>query len=147
MKIDEIDRKIIDELIGNGRLSNVELSERVGLSPSGCLRRVGELEKSGVILGYRAVVDPRALSQELTVFTAIGLSDHSRAALETFESIIAIYPQVTECHCVTGTMEYFLRVQVADLNSYKAFHTDILGEIPNVSQINSHVVMSTPKAI
>lgn len=145
MKIDETDRKIIDELVENGRLSNVELSERVGLSPSGCLRRVGELEKSGVILGYRAIVDPQALSQALTVFISVGLSDHSRKSLEMFESIIATYPQVTECHCVTGTMEYLLRVQVADLISYKAFHTDILGEIPNVSQITSHVVMNSPK--
>lgn len=145
MNIDDYDRKILHELEHNGRLSNVELADRIGLSPSGCLRRVGELEKSGVIQGYRAVLNRKLLSQGLAVYTAVGLSDHSRDTLEAFEAAIANYPEVIECHCVTGAIEYLLRIQVADLEQYKAFHTNVLGSTPGVSRITSQVVMSSPK--
>jgi Lrp/AsnC family leucine-responsive transcriptional regulator len=145
VNIDAFDLKILHELEHNGRLSNVELAERIGLSPSGCLRRVGELENSGVIQGYRAVLNREVLSQGLVVYTAVGLSDHSQDTLEKFEAAIANYPEVIECHCVTGSIEYLLRIQVADLKQYKTFHSHVLGSTPGVTHITSQVVMSSPK--
>lgn len=129
----------------DGRISNLALAERVGLSPSACLRRVQELEKSGVIAGYRAVLDPAALGIGFVAYMAVGLSEHSKAAQEGFERGVAAAPEVTECHNITGTIEYLLRVECADLPSYKVFHTDVLGQLPNVRSITTYVVMGSPK--
>ena len=129
----------------DGRVSNAELAARVGLSPSACLRRVQELERSGVIRGYRAVLDRSRLGIGFTAFMAVGLGSHTKAAQEAFERGVAAAPEVVECHNVTGTIEYLLRVEVADLAAYKRFHTDVLGTLPQVSAITSYVVMGSPK--
>jgi DNA-binding Lrp family transcriptional regulator len=129
----------------DGRISNIELADRVGLSPSACLRRVQELERSGLIRGYRAVLDRAALGMGFTAYIAVGLSDHSKAAQEAFEGSISRSPEVRECHNVTGTIEYLLRVEVADLAAYKVFHTDVLGTLAQVNSITSYIVMSSPK--
>lgn len=143
--MDEIDQRIIKELLRDGRISNAELAKRVGLSASGCYRRVNELEQSGIISGYKASLNRKALGQGFTVFVSVGLSDHSREALIVFESAMLKRPEVAECHCVTGSTEYLLRVHVADLDAFKLFHTDVLGAIPSVARITSQVVMSSPK--
>ena len=145
MKIDPLPRRILQALIRDGRISNVDLAEKVGLSPSACLRRVQELERSGVIKGYRAVLDRTALGTGFTAYLAVGLSDHSKASQETFERAIAQAPEVIECHNVTGTIEYLLRIEVADLAGYKAFHTDVLGILPGVTSLTSYVVIGSPK--
>jgi DNA-binding Lrp family transcriptional regulator len=143
-----IDRKsdrILQELLRDGRISTVELAERVGMSPSTCLRRVQELENSGVIKGYRAVLDPEAMGVGFTAYVTVGLSDHSKESQEAFERGISLSPQVRECHNITGSIEYLLRVEVSDLNSYKHFHTEVLGTLPQVNSITSYVVMDSPK--
>jgi Lrp/AsnC family transcriptional regulator, leucine-responsive regulatory protein len=145
VKIDGLNRRILQELVRDGRLSNLELAERVGLSPSACLRRVQELERSGVIRGYRAVLDPASTGVGFTAYMAVGLKDHTKAAQEAFERSIARSPEVRECHNVTGTVEYLLRVEAADLAAYKVFHTDVLGTLPQVHSITSYVVMGSPK--
>lgn len=144
-KIDAINERIVRALVTDGRLSNVDLAERVGLSPSACLRRVQELERAGVIKGYRAVLDPAARGLGFTAYVAVGLSNHTKASQEAFERALARAPEVRECHNVTGTIEYLLRVEVADLAAYKVFHTEVLGTLPQVASITSYVVMGSPK--
>jgi Lrp/AsnC family transcriptional regulator, leucine-responsive regulatory protein len=143
--IDATDEKILRELVRDGRISNTKLAERVGLSSSACLRRVQELERAGMIRGYRAVLDRAAQGIGFIAYIAVGLSDHSKGAQEAFERSIATAPEVVECHNVTGTIEYLLRVEVADLAAYKVFHTDVLGTFPQVTSITSYVVMESPK--
>ena len=126
-------------------MSNIDLAERVGLSPSACLRRVQELERSGVITGYRAVIDPAKVGIGFLAYVTVGLNAHTKAAQEAFERAIARAPEVRECHNVTGTVEYLLRVEAADLADYKHWHTEVLGVLPQVQAITTFVVMDSPK--
>ncbi len=144
-KMDKIDRNILRELSGEGRISNLELADRVGLSPSACLRRVQELERSGVIKGYRARIDPAKVGAGFIAFVTIGLSTHSKRAQADFEAAVAQAPEVRECHNITGAIEYILRVEAADLAAYKHFHTEVLGVLPQVNSISTYVVMDSPK--
>ncbi len=137
--------QILQELTANGRISNIQLAERVGLSPSACLRRVQELERAGVIQGYRAVLDRTAMGKGFVAYIGVGLRDHSKSSQEAFERSVARAPEVVECHNTTGTIEYLLRVECEDLTDYKVFHSDALGAIPQVSTITSYVVMGSPK--
>jgi DNA-binding Lrp family transcriptional regulator len=143
--IDRISERILQELSADGRITNTELADRVGLSPSACLRRVQELERTGVIRGYRAVLDPKSVGRGFTAYVAVGLSDHSKKAQSAFERAVSRAPEVRECHNITGAIEYLLRVEVADLEAYKVFHTDVLGTLPQVTAITSYVVMDSPK--
>jgi len=145
MKIDAINDQILHELRRDGRISNTVLAERVGLSPSACLRRVQELERAGVIMGYRAALNPVAMGAGFVAYVTVGLSDHTKAAQEGFERSMALFHEVRECHNITGAVEYLLRVEAADLASYKMFHTDKLGTLPQVNRITTHVVMGSPK--
>lgn len=143
-EIDPINDKILRELAADGRLSNTKLAARVGLSASACLRRVQDLEKRGIILGYRAVLDPVQTGRGFIAYLAVGLSDHSKTSQEDFERAMARAPQVVECHNITGTVEYLLRVEVAGLAAYKTFHTDIVGQLAQVSSLTSYIVMGSP---
>jgi DNA-binding Lrp family transcriptional regulator len=143
--LDSFDRRIVRELSRDGRISNAELAERVSLSPSACSRRVSELERTGVIRGYRAVLDPVANGGGFTAYVAVGLSRHTMAEQRSFEKAVALAPAVRECHNVTGAIEYLLRVEVADLEAYKHFHTEVLGALPQVSTITSYIVMESSK--
>ena len=142
---DKLDAAILRELSRDGRVSNLTLAERVGLSPSACLRRVQELEKRGVITGYRARLDPAQTGRNYVVYVAVGLAEHSKDAQLAFERAMQQADEVTECHNVAGVFEYMLRVEVADLPAYKAFHTDRLGTVPHVRSITSYMVMGSPK--
>lgn len=144
-KMDEIDSRILRELTRDGRISNIELADRIGLSPSACLRRVQELERSGVIRGYRAVLDPVAMGVGFVAYLTVGLLNHTKAGQDVFERAVARFPEVRECHNITGTVEYLLRVETADLASYKEFHTEKLGVLPDIRQLTTHVVMGSPK--
>ncbi len=144
-KLDQISRRILQELSSDGRISNIDLAQKVGLSPSACLRRVQELERSGVISGYRVVLNPAAIGIGFTAYMAVGLSEHSKAAQDAFEKSISRSPEVIECHNITGNVEYLLRVEAADLTAYKHFHTEVLGALPQVKSITSYVVMGSPK--
>ena len=143
--IDAIGRKILRELSRDGRISNIELADRVGLSPSACLRRVQELERSGVIKGYRAVIDPAKLGRTFLAYVTVGLSSHTKASQAGFEAAMAEAPEVRECHNITGTIVYLLRVETEDLASYKHFHTEVLGVLPQVHSITTYVLMDSPK--
>ncbi|PZQ96830.1 MAG: AsnC family transcriptional regulator [Cereibacter sphaeroides] len=144
-KTDQIDARILRELQRDGRITNLALAERVGLSPSACLRRVQELERTGVITGYRVVTDPVKRGIGFVAYVTVRLSLHTKAAQEAFERAMSRAPEVTECHNVTGNIEYILRVEAADLAAYKHFHTDVLGTVPEVAAISTHVVMGSPK--
>ncbi len=145
VNLDQINRQILRELSADGRISNLELADRVGLSPSACLRRVQELERVGVIGGYRAVLNPAALGVGFVAYIGVGLGEHTKAAQEGFEKAMRQAHEVVECHNITGTIEYLLRVECADLVAYKTFHTDVLGTLQHVTSITSYVVMGSPK--
>jgi len=143
--IDRYNRNILRELQANGRISNIDLAGRVGLSPSACLRRVQELEKSGVIAGYRAVLNPAALGIGFIAYLAIGLGDHTLPSQLAFEKAMRDADEVRECHNVTGVIEYLVRIEVADIAAYKAFHIGVLGGLPQVNSITTYVVLDSPK--
>ena len=144
-KEDQINQKILRELTRDGRISNLALAEKVGLSPSACLRRVQDLESRGVITGYRAQLAPAQMGRGFVVYVTVGLSEHTKEAQLNFERAMDRADEVTECHNVAGAFEYLLRVECADLASYKAFHTDTLGTVPHVRSITSYMVMGSPK--
>lgn len=145
MPMDDINTRILHELGQNGRISNLDLADRVGLSPSACLRRVQELERSGVIKGYRVKLDRAKLGTGFVAYATVGLNSHTKASQEAFERAMARAPEVVECHSITGAVEYLLRIEVADLPAYKSFHTDVIGVLPQVNSITSYVVMGSPK--
>lgn len=143
--IDAIDRKILRTLQADGRISNTDLAEKVGLSASACLRRVQELERSGAIQGYRAVISPEARDIGFIAYVSVGLSKHNQEHQEAFEVAMRKAPEVRECHNVTGAIEFLLRVETRDLPAFKHFHTDVLGVLPQVSTITSYIVMESSK--
>ncbi|MCV2884539.1 Lrp/AsnC family transcriptional regulator [Aestuariibacter sp. AA17] len=145
MKSDKYNDEILRILQKDGRIANTELSQRVGLSPSACLRRVQELERQGVICGYRASVDLKKLGIGFTAYVTVGLGEHTKRSQEAFEQAITLAEEVIECHNVTGSFEYILRVETTDLVAYKRFHTDVLGTLPQVATISTHVVMESNK--
>lgn len=144
-KMDDTNHRILRELARDDRQTNLQLADRIGLSPSACLRRVQEMERAGIIKGYRAVIDGEKLGLGFVAYVTVGLNSHTKTAQEAFERAVARAPQVRECHNVTGTIEYLLRVETADLAAYKHWHTDVLGVLPQVQAITSFVVMGSPK--
>ena len=145
LNLDRYNSNILQELQSDGRISNIELADRIGLSPSACLRRVQELEKSGVIKGYRAEIDAEKLGIGFIAYISVGLSDHTLPAQESFEATMRATPEVRECHNTTGIIEYLLRVELEDIAAYKRFHVDVLGGLPQVNSITTYVVMDSPK--
>ena len=143
--INDINERILSILEKDGRISNIELAARVGLSPSACLRRVQELERSGVIKGYRAVIDRAATGTAITIFVTVGLSGQLKSHAQNFEKVVTASPYVLECHNITGAVEYLLRVEVADLATYKDFHANVLGTLSQVNSITSHICLGSPK--
>lgn len=143
--MDRYNERILHELKKDGRITNAQLAEKIGLSASACLRRVQELEKSGVIAGYKAVVDTSKLGKGFKAFVTVGLATHTKEAQKSFEQAIVQSEEVLGCHNVTGEFEYLLQVETKDLTSYKSFHTNVLGDIPQVSKITTHVVMESVK--
>lgn len=144
-ELDDISRNILHTLESDGRISNIDLAARVGLSPSACLRRVQELERNGFIKGYRAVLNREKLGTGITAFVMVGLSAHQSKDARAFERAMDAAPQVRECHNITGAVEYLLRVEVADLPAYKDFHANVLGVLPQVNSITSHISLGSPK--
>jgi Lrp/AsnC family leucine-responsive transcriptional regulator len=135
--LDSFNRKILHELQGEGRLPNVELADRVGLSPSPCLARVRQLEEAGIIRGYYGLLDAEKLGPILSVFIQITLDRQSEKTLEIFESTVAELPEVMECYLMTGDADYLLRVVVRDAVSLKDFILEKLTKTPGVANIRS----------
>ncbi len=144
-KIDAINDRILRILSVEGRIPNLDLADRVGLSPSACLRRVQDLERSGIIKGYRAVLDQTKLGIGFLAYVTVGLKSHTKVAQDAFEKAVSRAREVRECHNITGTVEYLLRVETADLAAYKHWHSDVLGILPQVQSITTFVVMDSPK--
>lgn len=143
--LDPASERILSTLETSGRLTNIELAKRVGLSASACLRRVQELERTGVIAGYRAIINRGAVSPRITVFVTVGLAQQLHKDARSFERAMDRAPQVLECHNIAGNVEYLLRVEVGDLAEYKDFHAHTLGQLPQVSSITSHFCLETSK--
>ncbi|MEM9103086.1 MAG: leucine-responsive transcriptional regulator Lrp [Pseudomonadota bacterium] len=143
--IDRIDRKILDELQRDGRLSNVELARRVGLSPTPCLERVKRLEKSGYIVGYAALLNPELLDAELLVYVEIRLSRTSPDVFEEFKLEVDRLPQVLECHLVSGDFDYLVKARVPDIGAYRKLLGETLLTLPSVAGSRTYVVMEQVK--
>ena len=144
--MDAKDRQIIRELQRDGRQSNLELSARVNLSPSPCLRRVRLLEERGVITGYSANVDPRAYGLAITAFIRITLARHEGDTVRAFEARVQAIDEILDCHLMTGEADYLLRVMVADLPGYERFVRDRLHTIPGIASITTSFVYGSVKS-
>lgn len=145
MKIDNIDRRILNALQRDGRVSNIELAQSVGLSASPCLRRIRRLEEAGVINRYVAILDQNFVDLSLSVFVQVTLERQIDAALETFERLITERPEVMECYLMTGDSDYLLRIVVADVAAYEVFLKNHLTRIPGVSSIKSSFALNCVK--
>ncbi|MDO8272344.1 MAG: Lrp/AsnC family transcriptional regulator [Gammaproteobacteria bacterium] len=141
INLDKTDLKILHHLQSDGRISNAELADTVGLSPSPCLRRVRALEEAGVLRRYAGLVDPRAVGLPISVFVNVSLRSQERASLEEFERQILQYREVMECYLMTGGFDYMLRVVVPDLDSYQRFLADKLTRIKSVANIQSSMTL------
>jgi DNA-binding Lrp family transcriptional regulator len=144
--MDAIDRQIIAELGRDGRLSNVELAERVGLSPAPCLRRVRRLESEGVILGYVARVNPEAVGRGFEVLVNVDLTRKDRATFEAFEDAVAALEEVVEVRRMFGLPDYLVRVATDSIESYETFVSTKLGELPGMDKLDSHITMKLIKS-
>jgi len=137
VKLDRIDRKILNDLQEKGRMTNVELAERAGISAPPCLRRVRALEEAGVIRGYHADVDPASLGYGVSVFAHVGLANQSESDQRKFEELVKGWPLVRECHLVSGDSDYILKIVAEDWGAYQNFLTQHLSAAPNISNIKS----------
>ena len=145
IQLDGFDRRIIDQLQRNGRISNVDLAKAVGLSPSPCLRRVRFLEDAGIIDRYVAILNQSSAGFSLSVFVQVTLERQVETALETFERIIAERPEVMEAYLMTGDSDYLLRIVVPEVSDYEVFLKDHLTRIPGVASIKSSFALNRVK--
>ena len=145
MDFDRIDRKILEELQREGRLSMTELAERVSLSVSPCTERVRRLERSGVILGYHARVNPEALGRGLLVFVELTLASKSADVFDAVRQALLLEPRVLECHLVSGRFDYLIKARLSAMSEYRALLAQLLKKIPVPAQSNSYVVMEEIK--
>lgn len=143
--LDVVDRRILAVLQENARISNVDLAEQVGMSPSPCWRRVKTLEDSGVIAKHVSLVDPAAVGLPVSVFVQVTLERQIETALETFEQTVLARPEVMECYLMTGDSDYLLRVVVADLSAYERFLMDHLTRLNGVASIKSSFALKQVK--
>jgi len=144
-KLDKIDQHILRDLQANGRMTNVELARRVGISAPPCLRRVRALEDAGYIRGYHADLEPKALGFNVTVFAHVGLSSQAEHDLEAFEDLVRSWPEVRECHMLAGETDFLLKVVAEDWEAYQTFLTSQLTAAPNVSHVKSALSIRTSK--
>lgn len=137
MQLDQFDRKIVAVLAAEGRLTAVELSHRVGLSPSACTRRLQGLENAGVIAGYRAVVDAVSVGLGVKAFVEVTLERQNDDALKTFEAALARCPNVLSCHLMSGGSDYLIELVARDLSDFEQLHANVLSRLPGVFRIES----------
>jgi DNA-binding Lrp family transcriptional regulator len=144
--MDRIDRQILWELQRDGRLSNSDLAERVGLTPSPCLRRVNRLEQDGVIRGYRALLDGSAIGRGFQAFVSVVMAQEDPPTVAEFERRVAELPEVVEAMRLFGDPDYLLRIAVADIAAYERCYTESLALLPGVARLTSHLTMKRVKA-
>ncbi len=145
IRLDAIDWKILKELQADGRMTNVELARRVGISAPPCLRRVRALEEAGLILGYRALLDEKGLGYEITVFAMVGLSSQSEADLLAFEDLVKGWPIVRECWMLSGEVDFLLKCIAPDLKTFQTFVIEKLTAAPNVDGVRTSLTLRQVK--
>ncbi len=146
VKLDAIDRRILHDLQAEGRITNVKLASRAGISAPPCLRRVRMLEAAGIIRGYHADIEPKALGFNVTVFAQVGLSSQAEPDLEGFEDLVRSWPEVRACHMLAGETDFLLKVVAADWDAYQRFLTTRLTVAPNVSHVKSALSIRASKS-
>jgi len=146
-RLDDIDLRIIDELQRNGRMTNVDLARRVGISAPPCLRRVRSLEQAGFIAGYHANIDPALLGFGVTVFAMVGLHSQAEADLQAFEARVESWPEVRECHMLNGDIDFILKCVAPDLASFQDFLTQKLTPAPNVANVKTSLTIRQSKKL
>ena len=144
-KLDPIDRQILAELQADGRMTNVELAKRVGISAPPCLRRVRTLEEAGYIRGYHADVDARELGFEVAVFAMVRLRSQAEVDLSAFEALCRSWPLVRECHMLNGEIDFILKCVAPDLSTFQRFLTDQLTSAENVASVKTSLVIRCAK--
>ncbi len=147
LKLDVIDRQILVELQADGRMTNVELSRRVGISAPPCLRRVRALEEAGFVRGYHADLDARALGFDVMVFAQVGLKSQAGPDLVAFEQQAQDWPLVRDCYMLNGEVDFLLRCVAPNLSSFQRFLTDDLTAAPNVASVRTQLVVRTGKTV
>ncbi|MCW8944473.1 MAG: leucine-responsive transcriptional regulator Lrp [Sedimenticola sp.] len=143
--LDRIDRRILEKLQSDGRISYVELGKAVGLSTSPCLERVKRLEQDGFIKGYRAILNPQLLNASLLIYVEVSLDYNSSDIFDQFRTAILQLPQVQECHLVSGDFDYLIKVRISDMAAYRALLGEIMQGLPGVRDTKSYVVMEELK--
>jgi DNA-binding Lrp family transcriptional regulator len=145
LRLDAVDRRIVRELMSDGALTNVALAKRVGLSAPPCLRRVRALEDAGVIQGYTALIDEKALGFELTAFAMVGLHNQAEHDLRAFENRVLGWPMVREAHMLSGESDYILKCVAPDLSSFQDFVLKELTAAPNVASVKTNLAIRRAK--
>ena len=143
--LDSVDLEILSALQDDGRMTNVDLAARVGLTAPPCLRRVRSLEQAGVIRGYHARLDPAALGYGITVFAMVSLKSQAEHELRAFEEHVATLPEVRECHMLNGEIDFILKIVAPDLQSFQHFLTSELTTAPNVASVKTSLTIRTSK--
>jgi len=147
VKLDEIDRRILKTLQDDGRITNVELAERAGITAPPCLRRVRAMEEAGYIKGYHADLNAEALGYEITVFALVGLHSQAESDLRAFEALVASWPLVRECHMLNGEIDFILKVVAWDLQQFQSFLTTHLTSAPNVASVKTSLTIRCSKKL
>jgi len=143
--LDRIDRRILDVLQRDGRISNLKLAEAVALSPTAVLARVQRLTREGYILGYEARLNPLKLGAGMLVFVEVLLDRTNANVFNEFKAAVEVRPEIMECHLVAGGFDYLLKIRTADMNSYRVFSGDVLWQLPGVRETRTYAVMEEVK--
>ena len=141
VRLDDIDWRILAELQQDARITNIELSRRVGISPPPCLRRVRALEEAGIVAGYRALLDPRALGYDVDAFVFVGLASQSERDLFAFEAEVGGWPLVRECYILSGEVDFLLKCVATDLKTFQSFVIDVLTHAANVASVRTALII------
>ena len=147
LKLDDVDLQILQDLQDDGRITNVELAKRAGISAPPCLRRVRALEKAGVVRGYHANLDAEALGYNVHVFAFVGLASQAEVDLQAFEEMVAEWPQVRECHMLMGEIDFLLKIVAHDWDDFQKFLTSKLTPAKNVSHVKTALSIRSAKKL
>lgn len=145
LKLDQIDRNVLEILQSNAKITNAQLSKEIGLSPAPTLERVKKLEHGGIIKSYHAQLDPAKVGLGVTTFVQISLVGHKKATVDTFVAKVGAIPEIIECHHITGTGDFLLKVISQDISSYQKLMLESINEIEEVANTTTMVIMSTFK--
>ena len=145
VKLDDVDRRILRDLQADGRMTNVELAKRIGISAPPCLRRVRALQENKIIRGYHADINHEALGYSVMVFAFVGLLSQAETDLKEFESLVASWPEVRECHMLVGETDFLLKIVAHDWDSFQQFLTSKLTPAPNVSHVKTALAIRSNK--